>query len=468
MHRTITNMKKAEKANLLKYSTAAILSVFFIESILGLIVGSLAILSDGLHALFDAISSLVLFVSVRASLKPPDEEHMYGHEKFEALGSLIGGLILIVLAILIVIEALLKIFGGSYYINLDFSFVGFAALGYTIFIDVFRMFIFRPALGSGDSAVKVGFYHALLDVGSTLIALLGFLLATYGIFYWDSLASLMLSSSLILISFRLVWSSIMELSDIAPREIVKKVEEEMSKVGGELLRYEKLKVRKSGEKVFVRATLKVPDYMSFKEAHELSSEMEHKIMKALGNVDISFHIEPAGIKGKTTEKFIESLISNMEKVRGVHNTDVTYHDGKLYVTLHVQVDPSTPLREAHDLAERIEKIIAKNMSNVGNVLVHIEPSNIELKRGQIADEKEINEVVKLAVRKYEKELKIKRVITYVADGKRHIDVECIFSREISVEEAHKIASEIEDFIGEKLAETVVTVHMEPKAAKTRS
>ena len=88
MH-SISSMK-IERVNLLKYSTAAILSVFFVETVLGLIAGSLAILSDGLHALFDAISSLVLFISARASLKPPDEEHMYGHEKFEALGSLIG------------------------------------------------------------------------------------------------------------------------------------------------------------------------------------------------------------------------------------------------------------------------------------------------------------------------------------------------------------------------------------------
>ena len=103
---------RIERVNLLKYSTVAILSVFFVETILGLIVGSLAILSDGLHALFDAISSFVLFISVCASLKPPDEDHMYGHEKFEALGSLVGGLTLIVLAALIAVEALLKIFWG--------------------------------------------------------------------------------------------------------------------------------------------------------------------------------------------------------------------------------------------------------------------------------------------------------------------------------------------------------------------
>ena len=465
MH-SISSMK-IERVNLLKYSTVAILSVFFVETVLGLIAGSLAILSDGLHALFDVISSFVLFISARASLKPPDEEHMYGHEKFEALGSLIGGLTLIVLATLIAIEALLKIFGGGYYINLNLSFVGFIALGYTFSIDLFRMFIFRPALKGGGGTIRVGFYHALLDVGSTLIALLGFLLATFGVFYWDSIASLILSSSLVFISFRLVWSSIMELSDVAPREIVKKVKEEMLRVSGGLLKYEGLKVRKAGEKVFVRATLKVPDYMSLKEAHELSSKMEARIMRAVGDADISFHIEPASIRGLTTEKFIEKLAGRIRGVRGVHNVSVTHYGGKLYATLHVQVEPSTPLSDAHDLAEKIERKIAENLSNVGNVLVHIEPSNIELKKGQIIDEREINDVVKLAAKRYEGELKIKRVITYTANGKRYIDVECVLSGEISVEEAHKIASEIENLIRERFSETIVTVHMEPKTAEIK-
>ena len=343
--------------------------------------------------------------------------------------------------------------------------MGFIALGYTFFVDLFRMFIFRPALRSGSTTIRVGFYHALLDVGSTLIALLGFLLTICGIFYWDSLASLILSSSLIFISFRLVWNSVMELSDMAPRDIVRKVREEMSEVGGGLLKYENLKVRKSGEKVFVRATLKVPDYMSFEETHELSSKMEAKIVEAIGNADISFHIEPVSVGGLTTEKFIEKLTNKIRGVRGVHDVSVTHHDGKLYVTLHMQVDPSTPLSEAHDLAEKIEETIAKNLSNVENVLVHIEPSNIELRRGQVINEREINDVVQLAAKKYESDLRIKRVITYVAGGKRHIDIECMLSKEISVEEAHKIASEIEDLIREKFSETIVTVHMEPRAAR---
>ncbi|MEM1581947.1 MAG: cation diffusion facilitator family transporter [Candidatus Bathyarchaeia archaeon] len=448
------------RTNALKYSTLAIASVFFVEVFLGLISGSLAILSDGLHAFFDTLSSLMLLISVRASLKPPDEEHMYGHEKFESIGGLIGGFTLIVLANIIAAEAISKTFGGKPYLNLDFSLAGYAALGYTLFIDLLRMLIFGSVLGEESPTVKAGFYHALSDLGSTLVALLGFWLSTYGIFYGDSLASLLLSVLLILLSIRLVWNNIMELSDVAPKEAVVKVREEISNVSGRLFACENLKVRKSGGKYFVRATLRVPDYMSLDDAHDLTTKIENNIIKALGDADISFHIEPTGMKGMATEKFIEMLAGKFKGVVGVHDVNVTRYDGKNYVTLHIQVEPSTPLSEAHKLAEDVEKAISKSIGNVGNVLVHIEPSNIELKKGYIIDEEEIDRFVRLSAKKYESELKVKRVITYTANGIRYIDIECIFGKEVPVEEAHRIASEIENIVKEKVSETVVTVHME--------
>jgi divalent metal cation (Fe/Co/Zn/Cd) transporter len=94
------------------------------------------------------------------------------------------------------------------------------------------------------------------------------------------------------------------------------------------------------------------------------------------------------------------------------------------------------------------------------VLVHIEPSNIELKKGCIINDREINDLVKMAAEKYGNNLRIKRVVTYIANGKRYLGIECISEREIPVEEAHRISSEIENAIMEKISNITVTVHME--------
>ncbi len=450
----------AEKVKMLKYSVAAISSVFLAESIAGMVSGSLAILSDSVHALFDTLSSLMLFISMRASLQPPDEEHMYGHEKFESIGGLLGSLALIALSIMLSANSILRILGNESFINLEFSIVGFAVLGYTACIDILRVFIFRRAYVSKSPTVKAGFYHALSDFGSTLVAFFGFWLSVHGILCGDEFASLMLCSLLIFLSAKLAWNSIMELSDVAPKEVVNMVREEIQKADS-MLKYENLKVRKSGEKFYIRANLKVSGLMSLEEAHDLSAKIESNLKRKIGEADVSFHIEPSRIEGLATDVFVERIVSKIEGVKGIHDVKVAHYGGKNYVTLHVQVDPATPLSGAHKIAESIEKVISDKVGNIENVLVHIEPSNIELKRGYVADEREIRQIVEAAAERFRGILRIKRVITYIADFRRHIDVECILNKDLPVEKAHKIASQIEELIREKISETAVTVHIEP-------
>src|SRR5512138_3624198 len=93
------------KLRAFKIAAIVIFSVVIVEVTIGTLVNSLAIVSDGLHALLDAFSSVMLYFAVRASLKPADEEHTYGHEKFETIGGLIAGIVLIAVACLIFYEA---------------------------------------------------------------------------------------------------------------------------------------------------------------------------------------------------------------------------------------------------------------------------------------------------------------------------------------------------------------------------
>ena len=223
-----TAQKGGYKLRTLKISTIAISSVVFVEFTLGLLVGSLAILSDGAHALLDALTMIVLLLTTRASLKPPDEEHMYGHEKFEAIGGLVGGIALVGISLLIMYEAILR-FTQNLSINLGFEFAGFIAIGYTLCIDFLRISIFRKAVESESSTMKAGFYHALADFSSTIIALLGFGLAVIGVYSSDALASIVLGILLIYLSVRLVWSSGMELTDTISKDIVKKIKEEIAR-----------------------------------------------------------------------------------------------------------------------------------------------------------------------------------------------------------------------------------------------
>ncbi|TRO54983.1 cation transporter [Candidatus Bathyarchaeota archaeon] len=444
------------KLRILKFSAIAIASVVIVEVVLGLLVDSLAILSDGLHALLDVFSTVMLFVATRASLKPPDEEHMYGHEKYEAIGGLIGGIILIGVAILIFYEAAVRVI-SNIQVNEELQVAGFFAIGYTLCIDIFRVTIFKGAGHSQSTSFKAGFYDAVSDLGSTLIALLGFGLAIMGFYYGDAIASVFLGSMLVFLSIRLARASIMELSDSASKDIVEETRKAVLAHDG-IRECRTLKVRKVGSKIFAECTVQVSSLMSLEEAHALASAIEEDLEKTFGNVDASIHIEPAEEETKV-EQLVEKL-ATVENVREVHDIITVFAHGKLYITLHAYVDSNLSVEEAHEIAEKIENRMHAEINQLENVTVHIEPYGVEL--AAEIDESELKDVIDNLAKKVETSLRLKRTVTYAAEGKRFINIDCCFTKHVPLAEAHEIASQVEKKIAEYFADAVVTVHIEPE------
>lgn len=442
----------------LRISAIAISSVVFVEVVLGLAVGSLAILSDGVHALLDAILTLILLVTSKAALKPPDEEHMYGHEKIEPIGGLISGVVLLGMTVFLITRAVQRLLYGES-LNQEWEIAGFAAIGYTFCIDVLRIKVLRR-VEMESVAVKAGFYDALADFGSTLIALLGFGFAVIGFPALDAAASLVLSAAISYLSIRLVKTSGMELSDAVSKDVVDRVRREMISILG-ASNVKKLRARRVGGKTFIDAVMQVPDYMSLEEAHAVTSQIEERLRSVLGNVEVLIHVEPPE-RGMLTTKLVEKLAGEVEGVKEIHEVNIAYVHGKLYITLHAYVDPALSVQEAHELAEKIEGKLIERLTNVGNITVHMEPLNTKLQRGPMVNEDEIQQVIYKIAERFQQIFWVKSIVTFVVGGKRYINIDCYFIRQASIEEAHEIASKIENEVKQRFTETIVTVHMEPK------
>jgi len=455
-------LESGYKARTLGLSAIAIASVVLVELTVGLAVNSLAILSDGLHALLDAVTTLVFFWAVREAAKPPDEEHMYGHEKFESIGGFVGGLSLAGVALLLIVEAVLKMIRGEG-INSKIKYAGFIALGYTFCVDLFRVRTFFKVRKSESSTMKVAFYDAVADMSSTTIAFLGFGLATLGFYYGDSISSIILGAMLTYLSVKLVWNSGMELTDTISKDVADKVRHEI--VGTQdVCRLEALKIRKVGEKTFVRAIIQVPDYLDFEESHSLTSRIESDLKKQLGDCEVMIHVEPC-IQEMPTEKLVEKLSLEVEGVKEVHEVSTVHTGGKLYVTLHANVDPKLSVEAAHGIAQDIESRIEERIPEVENVAVHMEPYRPKRQKGSTVRDEEIRSAVQSVLESYGKALRVKGIVTYVARKKLHINIDCIFAKQIPLENAHQIASNIEEQLGERFAETIVTVHIEPSGTQ---
>jgi len=447
------------KLKALKISAIAIFSVVIVEISIGLFVNSLAILSDGLHASLDVVSTIMLFFAVRASIKPPDEEHTYGHEKFETIGGLIGGVVLIAVAFLIFYEAALRLTGmANAQINQGLEFSGFIAVGYAIFVASLRVTVFRKGQHIESPSMKVGFYDAVSDLSSTLLALVGFGLATLGFYYGDALASIFLGVMLSYLSVKLVRVSVMELSDTASKELVQKTRKIIVQHDG-VVQALNLKVRKVSSKIFIDASIQVPSHMPLEEAHSLASKIEADLKHALGNVDATIHVEPSEKESKL-DQLVERL-ATVDGVKQVHEISTVYTGGKFYITLHAYVDPELSVEEAHKIAQTIEMRLQAEIKPLENVTVHVEPSGIAVPAIQV-DESQIRNVIYEMAKVIAENMRIKRIVTYAADGKRYINIDCCFTKQIQIKEAHRLASEIEKETKDRFAGAVVTVHIEPE------
>ncbi len=445
------------KVRALRLSLVAILSVIVVEGILGLVTNSLAILSDAAHALFDATTSLILLVTTQLSLKPPDAEHLYGHGKIEPIGGLVGGIALIGLSVFLIFEAVMRLVAGGMPVHHDP--VGFLAIGYTLSVDFFRMGIMWGKIQEGSTTIKAGFYHAVSDFASTIIALVGFGLVFFDIDYGDPVASMVLGSLLAYLSIGLIRTSGLELSDAISTSIVKDIRNEIQSTTG-VSSCRDLKVRRVGTKVYVETTICVPSSMDLAEAHQVASQIESNIVKAHGDSTVTVHIEPIG-EEKPIEKEIETLAMNVEGVREVHSTSSVYSNGKLYITLHALVDPQLSIERAHGMAEKVERNLVERIKDIENVTVHIEPYLPKVRREFAFDDAQVRRVVMQIVEAHPGILRVNRIVAYLSEKRRHVNIDVSFDKSVSVETMHNLVSHVEREIRKKFRKAVVTIHAEP-------
>jgi cation diffusion facilitator family transporter len=449
-------MLKITKTGALKASLLGIVSVIAVEGLAAIRTGSLALLSDSAHASFDALSTLILLVATSLAMKPADEDHTYGHGKFESLGALIGGLVLLLLAVGIVILAAFRLNSGN---TLHPSALGYGAAGYTMAIDILRMVVLTAALKTGSLSVRADLYHAISDLFSTSLVFVALFLTSFGYPVGDTAVSLVLASLLAYLSVRLIHTSTLDLSDAVSGKLVQSILSEIRKTE-EVLKCKQLRVRRVGQVTYVDAVIAVSPYAGITDADTIASKIEDNLAKLLGKSSIIIHLEPLEWDIPLELK-IRNATNKIEGARGLHNLSVTNIGSGLYVTLHVQVDPSLPLEKAHGIADSIEKGIENSVPEVRQVTVHLEPSMPESAEGTIVDDKYVSDRIRSVIKTYPGVLEISGITIYRRGDKLHINVHCIFAGDAPISEIHDMISHIEEGVREKVGNAIVTIHPEP-------
>lgn len=462
----------AIKRNALRLSLAAITSVFIFEFAAGISTNSLALITDGTHALLDAVVTAILIIATTLALKPRDTDHPYGHGKIETIGGFIGGAALFVVAIFFIYEASVRIAGAGSVPLVNPGAIGFAAIIYTLAVDGFRITVLRRAIkkATGTTTLKADFYHAFADLASTAVAFVGLWLVTAGFGHGDSVAAIVLGGFLAYLSSRFAYQNAMELTDVISPKLVARVRQAANDTEG-VLECDDIKMHRVGREIFVEATIALRADISFENAHEISAQVEDNIAKSLSGTgldvrprNVTVHFEPAGGADLPPESIIEKAAGRVSGVRGVHNILVSKIGGtdSVGVSLHVQVNRSATLVEAHSVASAVEDSIRRQLRGAKSITVHLEPLMPEIGGMEPLVDGDMQNSIMETVLGANAVKKAGKVETYrTAANVLIIDVDCAFSSEMTIEQIHERVSEIEKQIRTKYPGSIVTIHAEP-------
>lgn len=182
--------KEKKKVALLSVLAAVFLTGF--KLIIGLITGSLGILSEALHSALDLIAAIITYFSVRVSDKPADREHNYGHGKIENFSAFIQTILLLITCVWIVYEAVNRLITGETTIEVTpWSYIVVVS---SIIIDISRSrSLSRVAQKHNSQALEADALHFSTDIWSSAVVLFGLICAQLGYFFADAIAALIVS-----------------------------------------------------------------------------------------------------------------------------------------------------------------------------------------------------------------------------------------------------------------------------------
>jgi len=258
LHEAIQEKKRAA---LLSIGSAMLL--LGLKTFLVVRTGSLGVLSEALHSGLDLVAAVITFLSVRVSDQPADERHPYGHGKFENFSAFMETGLLIITALYIIYEAFYRLFFHSVHVepSLFAIIILFVALG----IDLTRARALNAVAKKHTSeALEADALHFSTDVWSTIVVILGVALVWAGN-YWnlpwlthaDAFAALGVAAVILWVGSQLGKRTLDALLDAAPEGLHDEITDAVGRLDG-VLDVERVRVRRSGNRHFVDATVSVP------------------------------------------------------------------------------------------------------------------------------------------------------------------------------------------------------------------
>lgn len=258
----------------------------------GALTGSIGIMSEAAHSGIDLLAAVMAWLAIRLAAKPADDRHEFGHGKIENLSGTIEALLIFFIAVLIIREAVGKLWAGREVAELGVGIVVMAVSAAVNF--VVSEYLFRVGRQADSIALKADAAHLRTDVWTSAGVFAGLVgIWTTGWHILDPIMGMVVAGLLIKVGYDLTVEAFLPLLDVRlPSAEKNAIAEIVSEHGGEFIEFHQMRTRKAGGERHIDLHLVVPKDRLVGEVHELCHHIADDIAAKFPRTQVLIHVEP--------------------------------------------------------------------------------------------------------------------------------------------------------------------------------
>ncbi|QWD40566.1 cation transporter [Polynucleobacter paneuropaeus] len=285
----------AEKQSAAKKSTlvsvAVNLTLTVSQVFAGLLSGSQGLIADGIHSLTDLIADFVVLFANHHSAKDADEDHHYGHQRYETAASLFLGISLLVVALGMLWSAGHKIVNPIAASQISILAL-YVALGSLVAKELLFRYMLAVAKRVRSSMLVANAWHARSDAASSLVVSVGIVGALLGFPILDSVGALIVGLMIIRTGWSFSWDALNDLMDRAVSEEEHQHIEKIILSTEGVLGCHDLRTRKMGDMILVDVHIEVDANATVQVGHDIALTAANQVKAELPVLNVMTHIDP--------------------------------------------------------------------------------------------------------------------------------------------------------------------------------
>ncbi len=432
----------------------------------GLFTGSVSVISEAIHSSTDLLAAIIAFFAIRSAAKPADANHQYGHAKAESLAAGIEAVLIFLAALFIIYEAARRLYFGAVVINLDWA-IAVMAISSGINFVVSRH-LYRVAQKTGSPALAADAYHLSTDLYTALGVGVGLLIVRVtGLPAFDPLIAIGVSLFIVKGAWEITRGSMADLLDESLPEVDEgRIRAILNAHRGLYSNLRVMRTRRAGGGRHAYVALEFPPSVSLSDAHAVTEHLESEIQQVFPGASVVVEPESPSSPAPTTETIVEMVYRIARQLPvPIHHVGAYASNDRFNVKLHLEVDDSLSLAQAHALATRLEDELRREIPSLARVDTHIEPTRREAlpDEEQMRAHAQIQHSLDQVIARLPQVRGVHDIEVRRNNGNLNVSLHAALDGSIPIGEAHRLCDELEAQLKRELPQVqTVLVHTEPQ------